>query len=199
MRNPGHSIKPRSRFGAVGSTPPAETRLGFGRSWCGGLKSQLSGATRPHAQMRWRHSRRRGSERVDRPACLARVRAQPSIQMRQWCCLIRVNDNPRICCIQDDGRYNFNAACCSVSVRRGRLLVCHRTTQQNSRSMNMPSRNVFFCPHCEAQYVVSFEQLPVADSGSVYCKCCRRRMVQWNSALEPRYRLVQRPDPKLPW
>jgi hypothetical protein len=52
----------------------------------------------------------------------------------------------------------------------------------------------FFCQHCEAQYVVSYTELPVSDSGSVYCECCRRRMVQWNSALQPFFKLVQRPD-----
>lgn len=52
----------------------------------------------------------------------------------------------------------------------------------------------FSCRHCGAQYVVSYTELSVADSGSVYCKCCKRRMVQWNSALKPRYRLVERPQ-----
>jgi len=48
----------------------------------------------------------------------------------------------------------------------------------------------FSCPHCEAQYVVSYTELPIADSGSAYCEVCRRRMVQWNSTLRPHYRLV---------
>jgi predicted Zn finger-like uncharacterized protein len=55
----------------------------------------------------------------------------------------------------------------------------------------------FFCPHCGAQYVVSHTQLPIADSGSVYCDVCRRQMIQWNSSLEPSYKLVKRPDPKM--
>jgi hypothetical protein len=37
-------------------------------------------------------------------------------------------------------------------------------------------------------------ELLVADSGSEYCECCKRRMVQWNSALQPHYRLVERFD-----
>jgi hypothetical protein len=37
-------------------------------------------------------------------------------------------------------------------------------------------------------------ELLVADSGSEYCECCKRRMVQWNSALQPHYRLVERSD-----
>jgi hypothetical protein len=53
----------------------------------------------------------------------------------------------------------------------------------------------FYCPHCGALFVVSYTKLPIADSGSEYCECCKRRMIQWNSALQPRYRLVQRSDP----
>jgi predicted Zn finger-like uncharacterized protein len=52
----------------------------------------------------------------------------------------------------------------------------------------------FSCPHCGAQYIVSYTKLPIADSGSAYCECCRQRMIQWNSALQPFYRLVQPPD-----
>jgi hypothetical protein len=54
----------------------------------------------------------------------------------------------------------------------------------------------FICRHCGAQYVVSYTQLPIADSGSVYCDVCRRQMIQWNSSQEPSYKLVKRPDPK---
>ena len=52
----------------------------------------------------------------------------------------------------------------------------------------------FSCPHCGAQYVVSYTKLPIANSDSVYCEVCRQRMAQWNSALRPFYRLVKRPD-----
>jgi hypothetical protein len=45
----------------------------------------------------------------------------------------------------------------------------------------------FICRHCGAQYLVSYTELPVAYSGSVYCNVCRR---------EPSYKLVKRPDPK---
>ena len=34
--------------------------------------------------------------------------------------------------------------------------------------------------------------------GSDYCECCKRRMLQWNSALQPHYRLVERPERKHP-
>ena len=54
----------------------------------------------------------------------------------------------------------------------------------------------FTCRHCGALYVVSNIELPIADSGSVYCQVCRRQMIQWNSILQPSYRLVKQPDPK---
>jgi len=54
----------------------------------------------------------------------------------------------------------------------------------------------FICRHCGAQYLVSYTELPIADSGSVYCDVCRRRMIQWNSSQQPSYKLVKRPDPK---
>src|SRR6202158_2413165 len=56
----------------------------------------------------------------------------------------------------------------------------------------------FICRHCGARYVVSYTRLPIADSGSAYCDVCRRQMIQWNSSQEPSYKLVKRPDPKLP-
>jgi hypothetical protein len=54
----------------------------------------------------------------------------------------------------------------------------------------------FICRYCGAQYFVSYTALPIADSGSVYCDVCRRRMIQWNSSKEPSYKLVKRPDLK---
>jgi hypothetical protein len=43
----------------------------------------------------------------------------------------------------------------------------------------------FICRHCGAVYVVSYTELPIADSGSTYCDVCRRQMIQWNSSQEP--------------
>ncbi len=54
------------------------------------------------------------------------------------------------------------------------------------------------CRHCGAQYLVSYTELPIADSGSVYCDACRRRMIQWNSSQKPSYELTERPDHNLP-
>ena len=55
----------------------------------------------------------------------------------------------------------------------------------------------FICRHCGAQYAVSYTELRIADSGSAYCDVCKRKMIQWNSTLEPSYRLVKKPDPKM--
>jgi hypothetical protein len=60
------------------------------------------------------------------------------------------------------------------------------------RSQEITRGADFFCQQCGARYVVSYTALPIADSGSVYCDVCRRRMIQWNSALRPFYRLVAR-------
>ena len=54
----------------------------------------------------------------------------------------------------------------------------------------------FICPHCGAQYLVRYTELPIADSGSAYCTVCRRQMIQWNSSLEPSYKLLKRPELK---
>jgi transcription elongation factor Elf1 len=64
----------------------------------------------------------------------------------------------------------------------------------SAKMRSSQSAVAFSCPHCGARYVVSYTELPIADSGSNYCECCKRRMVQWNSALQPRYKLVERPD-----
>ena len=67
--------------------------------------------------------------------------------------------------------------------------------------MRTPTRthvDKFICRHCGAQYLVSYTGLPIADSGSVYCDVCRRRMVEWNSSQKPSYKLTERPDPKHP-
>ncbi len=65
--------------------------------------------------------------------------------------------------------------------------------------VSMSGQDIHFsCQNCGARYVVNHIELPIADSGSVYCECCKRRMVQWNSAMQPRYRLVERPEPKHP-
>ena len=70
---------------------------------------------------------------------------------------------------------------------------CNDARPQNAHDVD------FICRHCGAQYVVSYTKLPIADSGSAYCEVCKRRMVQWNSALQPFYRLVKRPDRPDQW
>jgi len=64
------------------------------------------------------------------------------------------------------------------------------------RTSTLASGGGFDCRHCGAEYLVRYTQLPIADSGSVYCDVCRRQMIQWNSSWEPSYKLVKRPDRK---
>jgi hypothetical protein len=117
-------------------------------------------------------------------------------------------------------RYPLSGACrrrMIPALNATRLKVCHTTGWQCIPSLQKPlqwrsrrfaysatmssqfGHDVYFtCPYCGARYVVSFTKLPIADSGSEYCECCKRRMFQWNSALRPRYRLVERPERKHP-
>jgi transcription elongation factor Elf1 len=45
----------------------------------------------------------------------------------------------------------------------------------------------FNCPHCRARYSVTYTRTATRDSGSAYCKVCRRRMVEWNAYKQPSY------------
>jgi hypothetical protein len=64
------------------------------------------------------------------------------------------------------------------------------------RTSSIAYGDYFICRHCGAQYLVRYTELPITDSGSVYCDVCRRQMIQWNSFREPSYKLVKRPDQK---
>jgi hypothetical protein len=64
------------------------------------------------------------------------------------------------------------------------------------RTSALASGGDFICRHCGAQYLVRYTELPIADSGSVYCEVCRRQMIQWNSSQQPSYKLLKRPDSK---
>ena len=84
-----------------------------------------------------------------------------------------------------------------VSRMRGSMAGMTRKGAYDA-SMRTPSLaygDNFICRHCEALYLVSYTELPIADSGTVYCDVCRRQMIQWNSSQEPSYKLVKRPDP----
>jgi hypothetical protein len=70
------------------------------------------------------------------------------------------------------------------------------STTTSARAHSPTSGGDFICRHCGAQYLVRYTELPIADSGSVYCDVCRRQMIQWNSSREPSYKLVKRPNLK---
>jgi transcription elongation factor Elf1 len=63
-------------------------------------------------------------------------------------------------------------------------------------SMALPQdfspRKLFQCPYCEARYAVIYTSTPTRDSGSAYCKVCRRRMSEWNAYTQPSYSLLDR-------
>ena len=88
--------------------------------------------------------------------------------------------------------------CIHTAIANLRLSITYQGAYHVTMSNQFGHDVDFNCRHCGARYVVSYTELPVADSGSVYCECCKRRMVQWNSALQPRYRLVKGPDRQYP-
>jgi hypothetical protein len=70
------------------------------------------------------------------------------------------------------------------------------TYHASTRTPTLAFGDHFICRHCGALYLVRYTELPIADSGSVYCEVCRRQMIQWNSSQEPSFKLIKRPDPK---
>jgi hypothetical protein len=81
--------------------------------------------------------------------------------------------------------------------RDGTGVMGHEGTYPASmRTPTLAFGDHFICRHCGALYLVRYAELPIADSGSVYCEVCRRQMIQWNSSQEPSFKLMKRPDPK---
>ena len=80
------------------------------------------------------------------------------------------------------------------SLLRHRVGLAPTTRCRSPGALRKILDTTFSCPHYGAGYVVSYTELPIADSGSEYCECCKRRILQWNSALRPHYKLVERPD-----
>ena len=39
---------------------------------------------------------------------------------------------------------------------------------------------IFNCPHCATAYHVMYNATVTKDSGSAYCKKCRKKMSEWN-------------------
>jgi transcription elongation factor Elf1 len=57
------------------------------------------------------------------------------------------------------------------------------------RLMNNPAPHTkfFTCPHCPTEYWVSYKETLTRDSGSAYCKACRRKMIEWNDYAQPSF------------
>jgi len=53
--------------------------------------------------------------------------------------------------------------------------------------MQNAARTIFKCPHCATDYYVSFRPTPTKDSGTAYCKVCRKKMIAWNDYSQPSF------------
>ena len=53
---------------------------------------------------------------------------------------------------------------------------------------------VFTCPHCRARYAVTHVRLPAPKKGHATCIACEGTMSKWESAAEPSYTLIERPQ-----
>jgi transcription elongation factor Elf1 len=49
-----------------------------------------------------------------------------------------------------------------------------------------PRTKFFKCPHCPTEYWVSYKATPTRDSGSAYCKVCRKKMIE-NDYSQPSF------------
>ena len=60
------------------------------------------------------------------------------------------------------------------------------------RLMDSPApRSKFFrCPYCPTEYWVRYQETPTRDSGSAYCKVCRKKMIEWNDYTQPSFKPV---------
>jgi hypothetical protein len=44
---------------------------------------------------------------------------------------------------------------------------------------------IFKCPHCKSEYRVTYKATPTRDTGTAYCKGCRKKMIEWNDYGQP--------------
>jgi uncharacterized protein (DUF983 family) len=50
------------------------------------------------------------------------------------------------------------------------------------------------CPHCGAEYDVTYSRLMWREKDSANCRVCGKEMASWDSSREPSFRLVKPPD-----
>jgi len=50
-----------------------------------------------------------------------------------------------------------------------------------------PGSTIFQCPHCATEYHVTYRPTLTRDSGSAYCKACRKKMIEWNDYSQPSF------------
>jgi hypothetical protein len=51
--------------------------------------------------------------------------------------------------------------------------------------LSLPKK--FACPHCATEYFVTYKPFPTRDSGTAYCKVCRKKMIEWNDYEQPSF------------
>jgi hypothetical protein len=53
--------------------------------------------------------------------------------------------------------------------------------------MTVVPQKKFECPHCATEYFVTYKATSTRDSGTAYCKLCRKKMIEWNDYGQPTF------------
>jgi hypothetical protein len=72
-------------------------------------------------------------------------------------------------------------ACCRVLAALSGRALCWGMPDPSS----LP--HIFRCPHCKTEYRVTYTATLTRDSGSAYCKGCRKKMIEWNDYGQPSF------------
>ena len=67
------------------------------------------------------------------------------------------------------------------------LVLCLSPALYGLMNSPAPSTKFFTCPHCPTEYWVSYKASLTRDSGSAYCKVCRKKMIEWNDYSQPSF------------
>ena len=59
------------------------------------------------------------------------------------------------------------------------LALCLSVALYDLMNSPAPSSKFFRCPHCPTEYWVTYSATPTRDSGSAYCKVCRKKMIDF--------------------
>ena len=71
------------------------------------------------------------------------------------------------------------------------LVLCVRSALYGPMNSHLPQKKFFNCPHCSTEYWVTYQTTTLhRDSGSAYCKACRKKMIEWNAFSQPSFSAV---------